>query len=249
MSKFCVNCGTQLPEEANACPNCGAAVEAKKVEKKKSGNAFFAKVKAIFKKCNDAVAAKLKSFGIPVKAFYIALAVLLVLVVVFSIFANGYKTPIKRYLDIEYKGKYQKIEKMLPDAYLEYLAKRQDRDPDSVLEDIIEEAKLEWEGDPEDKDDDGTKGSLKERYGKNYKVSYKILYEDKLKGKELEEIQESLKSRYDIAKSSIKTVYEMYVKVTIKGSEDEQSYKSLLYSINIDGKWYLINGSGSFPYN
>lgn len=237
MSKFCVNCGTQLPEEASACPNCGAAVETQKAEKTKKGeNAFFAKVKAVFKKCNDAVAAKLKSFGIPMKVFYIALAAILVLIVVVSIFANAYKAPIKRLIDIEYYGKSQKIEKMIPDEYLEYLEEEHERD----IDDIIDEAKEDWEDAEE---------TLEDQYGKNYKVSYKILYKGKLSKDEIEDVRDSLKDRYNISKSSVKQAYEMYVKITIKGSEDKQTTKGVFYSVNIDGSWYLISQYGSFPFN
>lgn len=237
MSKFCVNCGTQLPEEANACPSCNTAVEPSKVEKaKKADNALIAKVKAAFKKGHDAVAAKMKSFGIPMKAVYVALAALLVLIVVVSLFANAYKAPIKRLIDIEYYGKVQKIEKMIPNEYLEYLEEERERD----IDDIIDDAKEEWES---------TQESLEDQYGDNYKVSYKILYKGKLSKDELEDVRDSLKDRYDISKSSVKQAYEMYVKITIKGSEDEQTTKGIFYSVNIDGSWYLVSQYGSFPFN
>ena len=241
MSKFCVNCGTQLPEGTNACPNCGNGAAPQKVEKeKKAGNGFFAKVKAAFKKGNDAVAAKLKTFGIPMKAFYIALAAILVLVVVVSIFANAYKTPIQRYLDIEFKGKVQKIEKMIPKAYLEALEDEdEDFDADDYVDEMIEDAEESW------KDE---KKALEKTFGDNYKVSYKILYQEKIKGDDLDDVKDAINSKYDIAKSSIKTVYELYVKITIKGSEEESSYKQTFYSINIDGSWYLFSASGTLPY-
>jgi len=235
MSKFCVNCGTQLPEGTNACPNCGNGAEPQKVEKeKKAGNGFFAKVKAAFKKGNDAVAAKLKTFGIPMKAVYIALAVVLVLVVVLSIFGNAYKAPIKAYIDVQFKGKADKIERLIPKQLIDEM-----EDEGMELDDLIEYYEKSWEKQEE---------ALEEKYGK-YKVTYKITDKEKVDSDDLKDIRDELNEEYGLKKKSIKAAYELDIEIKIKGSDDDDEIKlKNVYSINIDGKWYLFDEDMDIPF-
>lgn len=80
---------------------------------------------------------------------------------------------------------------------------------------------------------------LKEEYGRNYKVTGKIMAEDEVDDDTLEKIAEAL-SEYGIKESSIKAAKDLTIKLTIKGSDGEDENTTSLSAIQIGSTWYLI---------
>lgn len=233
MALFCTNCGAQLPEETNTCPNCNTVVEAapvaaeapaaeeKKEAKKIDLSDTVAKVMAFIKKN-------------PVVSGLIAGGVVLVLVVLIVLGAvlgsvKGYEKTLKNYTKM-LKGDvtYESIEAMAPEAYWDYMEEEYELDLKEQVEELLEEDYLEE-----------MKEELEDDYGKNFRVSYKVTDEDELDKDDLNDIRDSLKEKYDIPKKSVTKGYELEVEFSIKGSEDEDSDEMDLTVIKIDGKWYI----------
>ena len=157
-----------------------------------------------------------------------AVAVLIaVIILLANLLTPGWQRAVENYVDVSFKGKANKIEKLAPKEYWEYL---EDEDEDFDLKDAIEE----YEDEYEDMMDD-----LEDEYGKNIKVKCKIEDKDKLSGKEISKIAEALKEKYDIKKKSVKKGYEVDVELTIKGSDDKDDDDATLTVVKIGGKWYV----------
>lgn len=273
MSKFCAHCGTQLPDEANVCTNCGtpvadapaapdaaetaapvneapapaaendvpvvdnAAPKAEKAAPVINVDALKSNVSKIASNVGETATVqfnKVKSdkklLGIVIGAAAIVLVAVIILV---SSIGGGYKSAINNYFDVMIEGKANKIEKLAPKQYWDYL----EEEEDVTLEDLKED----YEDSFEDQID-----QLEDEYGKNYKFSYKITDKDDITTKKFKNIQENLKDKYDIPKKSVTKGYKVDVELSIKGSEDEDENDTTLYVVKIDGDWYVTTESGRF---
>ena len=216
MSKFCANCGAQQPDEANVCGNCGSAMA--------SENAVN----------NTDVVSTLKSKAPILVAAVAVLLVVIILIVALS--GGGYKSAVKNMIDVQFKGKANKIEKLAPEEYWQYLEDEADFDMDDHIEDYEES----WE----DRQD-----YYEDEFGKNFKVKYKITDKDELSDKKLDELADSLNENYEIKRKDVKKAYKLDVELTIKGSEDEDDGElEDLLVVKIGGDWYICSESGTFPY-
>lgn len=242
MSKFCAKCGTELPDEAVVCSNCGAPVggQATQPEAQPTAGAPVQPnpAAAVFGNVGDTVTDtinKVKSdkklLGIVAGAVAALLVVIIVLCVALS--GGGYKSAIDNYIDVAIRGKVNKIEKLAPKAYWQYLEDEMDVD----IDDIKDEYKDNY---------DDIMDSLEDEYGKNVKVSYKVTDKDELSDKKLKNIQEGLKDNYDIPKKSVTKGYKVDVDMTIKGKDDEDTDESTLYIVKIKGDWYICSQNGKF---
>ncbi|MBQ5810066.1 MAG: zinc ribbon domain-containing protein [Clostridia bacterium] len=249
MDKFCANCGNKLAAEETFCGQCGAKVEAPVAEAapvvEVAGDAAVAKkasfdINAIIDKAMAFVGdfiekakAKPVLFAIPAG---IVVGIIVLIILMSALFGGGAEEKaIKNLLDVQYKGKTNKIESLAPKAYWDWLEDEQDM----TVEDIIEEY--------EDNDTyEEMMEYLEEEYGDNVKISYKITEKEKLSKKKLEKIADGLKENYDIAKKSVKAAYEIEVEMTVKGSEDKDDDDAKFYVAKIDGKWYPVTANGDF---
>ena len=84
--------------------------------------------------------------------------------------------------------------------------------------------------------------SIEEECGDNVKISYEVKKEEKIDDDGLKTIQKYAKEMYN-EDVKIEAGYELKVKVTIKGDDDENSTTTTLYVYKVDGKWGLINES------
>ena len=127
MSKFCANCGSQQPDEANVCGNCGNAFAPENVVPQ------------------QVVTAKSKK---PLIIAVIAAALVVVLVLVLFVFTGGgYKKAIENRLDFSYGGDVSVYEDLAPQAYWDW---REDNDASFDLEKRIEQLeKMREEADDE----------------------------------------------------------------------------------------------------
>lgn len=224
MSKFCQNCGAEMEEDAVFCTNCGTKeqqIETPSEEVSVETNAVNQFVDSAVEKVK--ANPKLLAFGGAA-----VVAVLAIVIILTTLFGGGYKKAIDNFVDVSFKGKVNKIEKLAPKEYWEYLEEEEDFDIDEAIE--------EYEDEFDDNIDE-----LEDEYGKNIKVKYKITDKDKLSDKKIDKIAEALKDKYDIKKKSVKAGYEVDVELTIKGSEDDDENDATLTVIKIGGSWYIVS--------
>lgn len=217
MSKFCEKCGAQMEDNMSFCMSCGAKVEGA--------------VPTAEADTNGAAAKKLPEGA--VKLGIAAIAVILVIVIISSLFGSSYKDPIKSYEKIM-NGKISKssVEKLAPDEYWEYCADEADEKVKDYIKDYVDDLKDSYEDSIEEMEDE---------YGKNVKYSFKIEDKKELSDKKVEKIAEALNDRYDIKEKSVKKAYKLDVEVTVKGKEDDDDYDTEMVSVKIGGNWYLIS--------
>ena len=179
MSKFCMQCGKEIEDDANVCVYCGSAQNT-------TGAA------------GDG-AAKKKSF-IPLIAAVVV--VLLVVIVIFNLlFSGGYKQPVDNMIKAIETGKGKYLYKTMPDFLIAYRYDDEKKseiidDLDDSLEYVVEMLEDEYGDDIKvsykikdkekiDKDDlEDLEDDIKDTYDEKVKVSkgYELKIEMKIKG-------------------------------------------------------------------
>ena len=210
MSKFCGNCGAQVPEGANVCGNCGTPVAAAAAPVNAQVNApVNAQVNApvnaqVNAQANAPVAAipgvntkadssKIKKLIVPAVAAVAAVVALIVVIGIFSS-SSGCKGIIKDYVKAMEKCDGEKkynltvfpdiVENLDEDDYYYF-------DEDEMIdefEDGIEWAYEWWEDD----------------YGDNLKFKVEEIEEKKVKESEKEDIIEEFEDEYDLEVKDVK---------------------------------------------
>lgn len=138
-------------------------------------------------------------------------AIIIVLIILFSTFGKGWEKPIKNY----FKG----MEKAKAETYLKAYPEFMD------MSDKIDDEDLEDRLD-----------NLEDEYGEKIKISYKIAKKEKIKKSELDDVTEYIKKTYE-EDVKVSKGYEVKVKATIKGKDDDETDTQKLYVYKIDGKW------------
>lgn len=209
MSKYCQNCGSVMNDDQVVCAVCGTQNEVDPAAAKG------------FDKSKLPV---LIGVGVGAVAVIVVLVILLT-----SIFGGGgWKAAYNNYIDVTIKGKFDKVEKLAPKEYWEFVEDEQDKDIDDI-KDTLEE------------NYDDTMDMLEEEYGDNISVSFKAEKEKKLKDKKVEKIAEALEEAYDIDEKSVTEVIEVKGEMTIKGSDDDDDEDAEFTFAKIGGTWYMIN--------
>lgn len=232
MSKFCGNCGTELPDEAVVCSNCGcnlAPVAAQPDVATPGENA----VAAVKDKTNEIIGkvktdSKFRNLIITIAGGVVAAVVLIVVLV--SVFAGGYKKAIDNYIDAFIFGEYDAYKACYPEKIWKNL--EDDATDKSEFKDSFKIIKEE----------------LKEEYGKDIKVNYEILDKDEVDADDLDDIRDYLKETFNIPKKSVTAAYEIEVKLTIEGDEDEDEDTTDFTLVKIDGDWYQYDFLKSAKY-
>ncbi len=209
---FCPKCGKPFEENASNCAYCGAKNPAAPAAANNTVNEIVNKAKSLNKK-NIAILAGA------------VVAVVVVIILISSLFGNGYKKAIDNFLDFSVKGDVDVLEKLAPEDFWEELEDEYDvkiKDIEDTLEDVLE-AQIE---------------KLEDDYGKNVKVKYKVIEKEKMDEDDLDDIKDTLKDSYGIAKKSVKKGLEVELEVTIKGKEDEDTQEIDLTLVKIGGNWY-----------
>lgn len=235
MSKFCTNCGALMEDESVFCTSCGAKNEeqAAPVEMAEEQAPVVAAEEApaaknFIEKAIDWVKANALKTIIAAGA-----AIVVIILAIILLGGKPYQSAINNYQAM-LNGKGNKLEKMAPKEYWEYMEdENEDFDLDEAKDQFEEgyEATLEF---------------LEEKYGDNVRIKIKVADEKKLKDKKVKDLADALNEKYDIKKKSVKQAYELELEVSIKGSDDEDEEEMELYAVKIGSKWYLVNGAGSF---
>ena len=85
---------------------------------------------------------------------------------------------------------------------------------------------------------------LKDEYGSNVKISYKVTDKEKIKKEDLQKVQKYIKKNYD-ADVKVTAGYKVKTEVTFKGKDDKDTNKDTVYVYKIDNKWSMFNTSPS----
>ena len=158
---FCERCGTQNPETAKYCRNCGA-------ELKKSNNR-----KPTFTVPNHSTP---KNIGM----IAVIAAVLVVVLLGVGLFGGrSYKTTIKKYVKASFAADTETIVKLFPDKVIKYALEESDYD----VEDFQD---LKYELSEQLQDQMST---LDDYMGEGWKFSYEITNDEIVEGDDLDDIK------------------------------------------------------------
>ncbi len=228
MSKFCGNCGTELQDDAVFCTNCGVSIapqveETAVASESTPGDAAVAAVKkgavAFIDKCKT----DKKFLGILLGA---VAGVIVIIVALCLIFGGSYEKAIDKYIDATYYGDMDAALEMIPGDALDEMLDAYDM----TKKEFKEQMKEEWESEEED---------LEDEFGKNIKVSYKVIDEEEMDEDDLDDLKDMLKEM-GVSKKSVSKAYEIEVEFTIEGDDDEDTVEEDFTAVKIDGEWYLF---------
>ena len=159
----------------------------------------------------------------------IVAAVAVVAIVLYFVLGGAAATPqaaLDNYIAV-YNGDTSKLEAMAPAEYWEYCAEEEGVSKKALLAELKEEVAENAE-------------SMKDEYGKNYKVTGKIMAEDEMDKSTLNKIKEAL-SEYGIEEQDVKEGQELTVKLTLKHSEGSEDATRSLSAVKIGSSWYLVS--------
>lgn len=253
MSKFCTNCGEALSDDAAFCVKCGTRVGEQSVqsaqEPSDSASASSSCDTCESAQCEQKAPAETNGFAGKVNAFVaklknkdkkaigitagIVVVLILIVVLVICLGGGGPEKALDNYISVLYNGKVNKLEKLAPAEYWEYLEDESDVSMKDVEEQMEELNKTLIRG-------------LEDEYGDNIKVSYKILEKDDASSSDLDEMKDYIKSNYDIPKKSVTDAVELEVELTVRGDDDEETTESTFYAVKVGGDWYICSVNGSF---
>ncbi len=207
MSKFCMQCGKEIEDDANICSFCGAFQE----------GAVSAEGAATVNKSSN------KAVGILIAAVAV---VLVVLIVLFNLlFGGGYKKPVDNMMKAIETGKGKYLYKSMPEFLIEY---EYEDEKKSEIYDELDES-LEF-----------ITGMLEGEYGDDIKISYKVKDKEKIDKDDLEDLEDSIKDKYD-EKVKVSKGYELKIKLKIKGDDDKDENTTKIKVYKIDGDWCLMD--------
>lgn len=220
MSKFCENCGSELKDTDQTCPNCGAAVENSTTKDVKNETTT-----ATTTNTTPNNAEKKNNTKLYAIIGGIAGAVVLLIIILAIVFGSSYKKPI----DYMFKGLEKANSKTFIKAFPKVMKDNiEDKYDDDELNDLME--------------------TFEKEVGEKVKITYKILDKEKIDKDDLEDVQDSLEDTYDDAKKSeikVTAGYKVTVKITVKGKDDKESNSTTIYVYKIGGKWCLLSPSMS----
>lgn len=156
-----------------------------------------------------------------------AAAVILVILIVLVnlLFGGGYKKPVDNMVKAMETGKGKYLYKAMPEFLIEY--QYEDEKKSDIYDDLDESMEL-------------ITGMLEEEYGDDIKISYKIKDKDKIDKDDLEDLEDSIKDKYD-EKVRVSKGYELKVKMKIKGDDDKDEDTTTIKVYKIEGDWCLMD--------
>lgn len=210
MSKFCENCGAEMEDNETVCKHCQSGTNTNvqsTTQESVSDNTATVK--------NDTSSAKTNNTKKYAIIGGVAIAIVVLLIIIFSIFGGGYKKP----LDYRTKGMQNCDAEIYLKAYPEFI------DMDKLINDDLLDTQL-------NRDED--------IYGEKIKYSYKISDKDKVKKDDLEDVQEYIENKYK-EEVKVSSGYKLKVKETTEGKKSDSTKTNTRYVYKIDGKWYLLD--------
>lgn len=157
---------------------------------------------------------------------------LLIIILAVALGQKPYEKPIKSLFTAIEKTDGKALENAFPDYMNEMAEDNMDDDKYDSLTEYYEEALLEDLHD-----------SLEDEYGKNIKITYKIIKAKELKNSDLHDLEDRAEDYYD-EKIDVSKGYKVKIKAKIKGKDDDETNTDWIDVYKIDGKW-CIDGIGS----
>ena len=227
---FCGKCGTQNPDTAAFCKNCGTRLngQAKPAATKTTKTAV--KVPSQPKRPVPKQSPQQnKKVGL-IAAIVIAV---MVFIGVFALFGGrSYKATIKKYVNATYDVNAKAIFKLIPDDMMDYMLEDDGYDRDD-LADLIDDANE----DLQDMID-----QIERYIGKDWKLSYKIANVEKVSKDDLADLKKDYK-KMGVRVSAAKKAK---VELTVKFGETESSNTMSIPLIKVGRSWYLdVDSMGS----
>lgn len=164
-----------------------------------------------------------KAVAVIIAAAAVILVILIVLVNL--LFGGGYKKPVDNMVKAMETGKGKYLYKAMPEFLIEY--QYEDEKKSDIYDDLDESMEL-------------ITGMLEEEYGDDIKISYKIKDKDKIDKDDLEDLEDSIKDKYD-EKVRVSKGYELKVKMKIKGDDDKDEDTTTIKVYKIEGDWCLMD--------
>ncbi|MCI8496174.1 MAG: zinc ribbon domain-containing protein [Lachnospiraceae bacterium] len=206
---FCGKCGEKNGENSIVCARCGARLGFVRATK----GGMSATIKQNHKKRKVGIIA-------------VAVVVVIAIIAVFTFLGGrSYKETIDKYVNSQFDADAEKMFELIPKEVIDYGLEEEGYDKDEFQE-MIDDAE---EGIQEQFD------YIDEYFGKDWKMSYKILNAEDIAGKDLRDLKENYKE-YGVKVSAAKTVEIQY---TIKGGENESSNSMDVPVIKVGRSWYL----------
>lgn len=160
-------------------------------------------------------------------------ALLIVIIILVSMLAKKpYEKPIGYLFTAIEKSDGKAMEKALPDYMNEAAEDNMDDSKYDSLAEYYEDVMLEDLHD-----------GLEDDYGKNVKISYKLIKSKEMKKSELNDLEDSVENYYD-EKVDVQKGYKVKIKAKIKGKDDDDTDTTWVDVYKIDGKW-CVEGLGS----
>lgn len=221
MSKFCSNCGAPIADTVKVCGNCG----------KENPNYKEAGIGAAIPqvKLPDGTADKVKKYAPLGIAAVVVIAVIAIIVNIIAANTGAKGIISKRYKAIQ-KQDGKMYVSTLSETYLDwYLDRREDYDKEDYIDD--QEASLESIYD-----------RFEDEVGEKVRFSVKVLREKTKTKSQLKKWKDEYRdsSTYEeLDVNNIKAVKEVKVKVTYKGSEDEDDFKTTVTLVKDKKGWRI----------
>lgn len=159
----------------------------------------------------------------------VAIVLVVAVVMLFSSLGGGYKKPVKYLIDSLNKGNAEKMfYAIAPDKKIKEM-KKEMKDSKFDWDDLVELMEKGLESGME---------SLEKQYGKNVKFDVKFLDKKKIKGDDLDEIEEMYDDEFD---AEITKAYKVKTEITIKGKKDKDSNTNWLYVVKVKGDDWKVS--------
>jgi len=228
MSKICMNCGNQMDDATMFCVNCGTPVPtpapapAAPVKQKKAAKVDVGGLTKDIKSNPK----KLAILG------GIAVALIVVIIIAVSLIKPyvGWQSALTNYFDLG-EGKAAAVTKNIPKEAYDW------------IEDKYDLEKKDITSDKKDYAEDISKDA-KDRYGDNFKVTFKGEKTKKFKKQMLENLADGIENSYDIDAKKVKAAYKADIKVDISGKEGFAWYEDTVTVVKIGGSWYVVDSYG-----
>lgn len=210
---YCGKCGTANADGASFCASCGAKMESG--TKTPEGNEGWK------------LLAKVAGAGI---------AALLVILLIFG--GRGYKTVVKQYVQSYCKGDAEALIDLLPSRVISTNTRelREYADAFDISVKVTDQMMKRELQEQLQEDIEDNAQELEELFGRNPKITVKILDVEKADREALNDLKQTYKEEIGIKPSGAMTVV---YQVTVRGDGMEEEQKGEAYLVKVGRSWYL----------
>ncbi|MBE6728488.1 MAG: hypothetical protein E7562_07565 [Ruminococcaceae bacterium] len=146
---------------------------------------------------------------------------------------STYESAVIDFSDVYNKGKTEKLEKLAPNAVIEYLKENEDFDIEKRRTAVFKEYELLQNG-------------LEKIYGENVRYSITVNSKESLEKDMLERMREQFFMLYRIPKEDVKEVVIAHFTAEFSGNDKKETEKLRVMVVNIEDKWYVCDSFGTF---